>query len=197
MATVNCLTESMSARPVEYRVGVHCGPLLVGNLGSHSRVNYTVCGNTANVASRMEQMGKTYGASPLVSGAVQERVSAEFVCVWLDVVQLRGKSRYTRVYHLACKRAQASQGQLAAEEAFGRLHETIAAGRTDEALLELDVMGRDEALRDYWRAAEVVSSSVVSGILGPHTYAEAKGAENVSRQVSSWGRVSYNNGSSS
>eukprot|EP00727_Mastigamoeba_balamuthi_P011769 m51a1_g7214 putative adenylate cyclase (643) ;mRNA; r:231623-233708 len=52
---------------VQYRVGLHFGDVIVGNLGYEGRVNYTVCGNAVNIASRMEQLGKDYEITPLVS----------------------------------------------------------------------------------------------------------------------------------
>ncbi|MDP2372654.1 adenylate/guanylate cyclase domain-containing protein [Reyranella sp.] len=46
--------------PVRLRVGVHSGPVVVGNIGAPGRVNYTVVGDTVNVAQRFEQLGKEF-----------------------------------------------------------------------------------------------------------------------------------------
>jgi adenylate cyclase len=46
--------------PVRLRVGVHSGPVVVGNIGAPGRVNYTVVGDTVNVAQRLEQLGKEF-----------------------------------------------------------------------------------------------------------------------------------------
>jgi class 3 adenylate cyclase len=47
-------------QPVSVRVGIHTGKAIVGNIGSKSRVNYTVVGDTVNVASRLEQLSKDF-----------------------------------------------------------------------------------------------------------------------------------------
>lgn len=46
--------------PVRLRIGVHSGPVVVGNIGAPGRVNYTVVGDTVNVAQRLEQLGKEF-----------------------------------------------------------------------------------------------------------------------------------------
>eukprot|EP00727_Mastigamoeba_balamuthi_P003921 m51a1_g13526 putative adenylate guanylate cyclase with integral membrane sensor (663) ;mRNA; f:57-2204 len=95
------------------RVGIHTGELFVGNIGCADHINYTVCGTPANTASRLEQLGKVYGVTPLISGDVAERVESEFVCVWLDDTKLRGhENTVTKVYHLAAPIASATPRQL-------------------------------------------------------------------------------------
>ncbi len=47
-------------KPVRLRIGLHSGPVVVGNIGAPGRINYTVVGDTVNTAQRMEQLGKQY-----------------------------------------------------------------------------------------------------------------------------------------
>lgn len=67
--------------PISVRVGIHTGPAIVGNIGSKSRVNYTVVGDTVNVASRLETLSKDLGirdqCAVLVSRETREQGEAE------------------------------------------------------------------------------------------------------------------------
>eukprot|EP00727_Mastigamoeba_balamuthi_P012142 m51a1_g7550 putative adenylate guanylate cyclase with integral membrane sensor (743) ;mRNA; f:86555-88854 len=99
------------------RVGIHSGELYVGNIGCEDHVNYTVCGTPANTASRLEQLGKVYGVTPLVSGDIATCVSNQYVCVWLDDTKLQGHvNTVTKVYHLAARISDATPNQLYAAE---------------------------------------------------------------------------------
>ncbi len=56
----NKLREAAGHSPIRMRIGLHSGPVVVGNIGAPERVNFTVVGDTVNVAQRFEQLGKEY-----------------------------------------------------------------------------------------------------------------------------------------
>ena len=82
------------------RVGLHVGPAICGNIGSHSRYNYTAVGDSVNLASRLEGLGKQYGLCLLMSEeAIQAagmKGSPEIYLV--DQVAVKGRSTPVTVY---------------------------------------------------------------------------------------------------
>ncbi|MGQ0581978.1 MAG: adenylate/guanylate cyclase domain-containing protein [Reyranella sp.] len=72
----NVTRRSAGKRPVRIRVGIHTGPVVAGNIGSIGRVNYTVVGDSVNVAQHLEQTGKEFMA---ISDEVIVLVSADTV----------------------------------------------------------------------------------------------------------------------
>src|SRR5262245_44784833 len=71
---LNARFEAEGLPPFAVRIGIHCGDAVVGNVGSTERMNYTVLGNSVNLAARLEGLNKAYGTTILVSEAVCERV---------------------------------------------------------------------------------------------------------------------------
>jgi adenylate cyclase len=78
----NARRRRKGLNPVRVRIGIHCGPALAGNIGAPGRINYTLVGDTVNVAQRLEQFGKEIddGQSDViivVSGSVADRLPVE------------------------------------------------------------------------------------------------------------------------
>eukprot|EP01105_Mastigella_eilhardi_P000923 TRINITY_DN1114_c0_g1_i2.p1 TRINITY_DN1114_c0_g1~~TRINITY_DN1114_c0_g1_i2.p1 ORF type:complete len:802 (+),score=195.80 TRINITY_DN1114_c0_g1_i2:293-2407(+) len=119
---------------INCRVGIHYGELLVGNIGYQKRMNYTVCGNACNIAARLEQAGKEYKVTPLISGEVVKAISKQYLCVWLDAVVLHGYTRrVTQVFHLVTTKASATPAQLNAARTFRAIRRALHARNFDKA----------------------------------------------------------------
>ena len=115
------------------RFGVHTGPAVVGNVGARERINYTLVGQVANQASRLEGMNKVYGTEILASGEVAEPTSALFVWRHIDRVVAVGTTEAHDVYEPmgeAASRAEHAAFLVKWEKA----REAYVAGRFEEAL---------------------------------------------------------------
>lgn len=98
--------------PFHLRVGLHVGEVVVGNIGSAERMEYTALGTTVNLAARLEGLNKDYGTSILVSEAVRERAAGSFGFVAVASVIAKGMSQPTQVYELRTSAAESGLPEI-------------------------------------------------------------------------------------
>lgn len=82
------------------RMGINTGSAVAGNMGSRTRMNYTVMGDSVNLASRLEGANKFYSTYAMVSEFTAAKVSGSFVFRDLDVIRVVGKKEPIKVFEL-------------------------------------------------------------------------------------------------
>lgn len=117
------------------RFGLNTGEAIVGNLGSSNRLNYTAIGDNVNLASRLEQINKTYGTYILVSHSVYEGAKDQFIFRVLDKISVKGQVKSHYIYELIdFKTADAVERHKDFVERFENAMAAYQAQRWDDAL---------------------------------------------------------------
>ena len=87
-------------QPVKIRIGINSGDMLVGNIGSEVRLNYTVIGDAVNIASRLESTNKVYGSAIIIGPETRRLAGDRIVVRELDRLAVYGRAGGLQIYEL-------------------------------------------------------------------------------------------------
>jgi adenylate cyclase len=87
--------------PFGMGLGINTGTVVVGNMGSSQRFDYTCLGDSVNLASRLEGQSKPYGVKIVLGALTAEQVKDEYDVVELDCIAVKGKKEGVKIFTLA------------------------------------------------------------------------------------------------
>ena len=94
---------------MRHRIGINSGEMVTGNMGSSMRMNYTMMGDTVNLAARLEPAAKHYGVYLFVAENTYKKVSDSFEWRYLDKIKVKGKNKPVKVYELLSEKNKLSK----------------------------------------------------------------------------------------
>jgi len=130
------------AQPAAMGLGLHLGPCSVGNMGSIRRFDYSILGDTVNLASRLEGASKAFQTDIVASGAVRD-ATPDFAWIDLGRVRVLGKSESTQVFALAGDGGVAgSDSYVRWRKAHDLMREDYESGRFEVAAERASTLAR-------------------------------------------------------
>jgi adenylate cyclase len=107
--------------PLRVGIGLNTGPCVVGNMGSDFRFNYSVLGDTVNVASRLEARTKDYRIPMVIGAGTEQHAKEKFVTMEIDRIQVKGKTEPETVFTVL------GRAELGQDSNFQELRELTAS----------------------------------------------------------------------
>jgi hypothetical protein len=104
MERVNDAWEAEGRPQIQIRIGLNCANVLVGNIGSSTRLSYTALGDGVNVAARLEGINKQFGTTICISDSIYDQTQADILARPIRRVQVKGRKTEFMIYQLLALR---------------------------------------------------------------------------------------------
>jgi adenylate cyclase len=131
---IKIMEEKLSPKPLYTRIGINTGSMVAGNMGTGSKMNYTIMGNAVNLAARLEGVNKQYGTWILASQSTAEEAGNSILTRKLDRVRVVGINEPVRLHELINMADYAAPDEKKLVEVFNQARECYENRKWKEAI---------------------------------------------------------------
>jgi adenylate cyclase len=118
LADLNREREAAGKSEIQHGIGIHCGPAVVGNVGTEDRLEYTVMGDTVNVAALVADHCKETKEDLLISAAVRAQLTGDYPLRKLPAIEVKGRREPVQLFALDAGSSEVTAGNVTPD--FGR-----------------------------------------------------------------------------
>ena len=124
---------------MRHRIGVNCGSLVTGNMGSDMRMSYTMMGDTVNLTSRLESGAKQYGIESQVGEKIYEATKDRMTYRMLDYAIVKGRGKPERTYELISEKGKEPEAYNKLLPLWDKAIELYTNQKWDEAIKAFNI----------------------------------------------------------
>lgn len=141
--------------PFGMGLGINTGSVVVGNMGSDQRFDYTCLGDSVNLASRLEGQSKPYHVAMVIGPSTHAQVRAEYPCLLLDLIAVKGKKEGTHIYTVLKASAEQAKSWGKAKAKHTHMMDDYFAQRFGEVVVQCKALkgsfnGQMDGYYDMW-----------------------------------------------
>lgn len=157
--------EQENKPPFRTKIGIHMDQVIVGNIGTHERRNYTIIGDGVNLAARLETVNRFYQTKTIISEQLQKKIESKFLTRPVDIIAVKGKKDQVKIYELIGmyerKEIEPSQNQKDLAEKFTKVFDLYINQNWKEALSILETLDEKDHLTQIYiqRCRELIEKN--------------------------------------